>query len=65
MRFDWAIMNPPFSLNYSLDGMPFPERLPYAWVPQSGRRPQGLDPIEKAEEQVRERTTSDASVGSA
>ncbi|MFC1791052.1 N-6 DNA methylase [Gemmatimonadota bacterium] len=38
MRFDRVITNPPFSQNYSKDGIPFPERFPYGWCPESGKK---------------------------
>jgi type I restriction enzyme M protein len=38
MRFDRVITNPPFSLNYSPDGIPFPERFPYGWTPSTGKK---------------------------
>ena len=31
-RFDRVITNPPFSLNYTRTGMPFPERFRYGWA---------------------------------
>jgi type I restriction enzyme M protein len=34
MRFDRVITNPPFSLNYTQDGIPFPERFRYGWCPE-------------------------------
>ena len=39
MRFDRVITNPPFSLNYTKDGIPFPERFRYGWCPRAARRP--------------------------
>ncbi len=38
MRFDQVITNPPFSLNYTKDGMPFPERFRYGWCPEGGKK---------------------------
>ena len=38
MRFDRVITNPPFSQNYSADGIPFPERFPYGFCPESGKK---------------------------
>jgi type I restriction enzyme M protein len=38
MRFDRVITNPPFSLNYTKDGIPFPERFRYGWCPESGKK---------------------------
>ncbi len=38
MRFDRVITNPPFSQNYSADGIPFPERFPYGYCPESGKK---------------------------
>jgi type I restriction enzyme M protein len=38
MRFDRTITNPPFSLNYSPDGIPFPERFRYGWAPSTGKK---------------------------
>ena len=37
-RFDRVITNPPFSLNYAADGMPFPERFRYGWTPEGGKK---------------------------
>ncbi len=40
MRFDRVITNPPFSLNYSKNAIPFPERFRYGYTPrvrQEGR----------------------------
>ncbi|MFU8806010.1 MAG: type I restriction-modification system subunit M, partial [Bradymonadaceae bacterium] len=36
MRFDRVLSNPPFSQNYSREGMPFPERFQYGWAPEGG-----------------------------
>src|SRR5665811_1186015 len=38
MRFDRVITNPPFSQNYSHEGIPFPERFQYGWCPTSGKK---------------------------
>ncbi|NKC11536.1 MAG: N-6 DNA methylase [Gammaproteobacteria bacterium] len=38
MRFDRVVTNPPFSQNYSADGIPFPERFPYGFCPESGKK---------------------------
>lgn len=38
MRFDRVITNPPFSMNYTRDGMKFPERFRYGWCPESGKK---------------------------
>jgi type I restriction enzyme M protein len=38
MRFDRVITNPPFSQNYSDEGIPFPERFHYGWCPTSGKK---------------------------
>jgi type I restriction-modification system DNA methylase subunit len=38
MRFDRVITNPPFSLNYSQDELPFKERFPYGFCPESGKK---------------------------
>ena len=38
MRFDRVITNPPFSQNYSDEGMKFPERFRYGWCPESGKK---------------------------
>jgi len=38
MRFDRVITNPPFSQNYSAEGIPFPERFPYGFCPESGKK---------------------------
>jgi type I restriction enzyme M protein len=38
MRFDRVITNPPFSQNYSTDGIPFPERFIYGFCPESGKK---------------------------
>jgi len=38
MRFDRVITNPPFSQNYTRDGILFPERFHYGWCPESGKK---------------------------
>lgn len=38
MRFDRVITNPPFSQNYSRDGLRFPERFRYGFCPESGKK---------------------------
>ncbi len=38
MRFDRVITNPPFSQNYSRDGMDFPERFRYGFAPETGKK---------------------------
>ena len=38
MRFDRVITNPPFSMNYSKDGIPFAERFCHGWCPESGKK---------------------------
>jgi len=38
MRFNRVITNPPFSQNYSRDGMKFPERFRYGWCPEGGKK---------------------------
>ncbi|UHD15738.1 type I restriction-modification system subunit M [Thiocapsa bogorovii] len=38
MRFDRVITNPPFSQNYAADGIPYPERFPYGFCPESGKK---------------------------
>jgi type I restriction enzyme M protein len=38
MRFDRVITNPPFSLNYTKDAIPFPERFRYGWCPEGGKK---------------------------
>jgi type I restriction enzyme M protein len=38
MKFDRVITNPPFSQNYSRDGIPFPERFKYGWTPETGKK---------------------------
>ena len=37
-RFDRVITNPPFSMNYSIGGIPFPERFRYGWTPENGKK---------------------------
>jgi len=38
MRFDRVITNPPFSQNYTRDGMKFPDRFAYGWCPETGKK---------------------------
>lgn len=38
MRFDRVITNPPFSQNYSRDGLKFPERFRYGFCPETGKK---------------------------
>lgn len=38
VRFDRVITNPPFSQNYSQDGLPFKERFSYGFCPESGKK---------------------------
>jgi type I restriction enzyme M protein len=38
MRFDRVITNPPFSLNYSKDAIPFPERFRYGYTPETSKK---------------------------
>lgn len=38
VRFDRVLSNPPFSQNYSREGMAFPERFRYGWCPESGKK---------------------------
>lgn len=38
MRFDRVITNPPFSLNYNRDAIPFPERFPYGYTAETGKK---------------------------
>ena len=38
MRFDRVLTNPPFSQNYSQDGLPFPERFAYGFCPEGGKK---------------------------
>jgi len=38
MRFDRVITNPPFSQDYTKDGMKFPERFRYGLCPESGKK---------------------------
>jgi type I restriction enzyme M protein len=38
MRFDRVITNPPFSMNYNPEGMPFRERFRYGWTPEKGKK---------------------------
>ena len=37
-RFDRVITNPPFSLNYSKEGLPFAERFSYGFTPEKGKK---------------------------
>ena len=36
-RFDLVLSNPPFSQNYTQDGLPFPERFAYGMCPDAGK----------------------------
>ncbi|HEX7544835.1 MAG TPA: class I SAM-dependent DNA methyltransferase [Candidatus Limnocylindrales bacterium] len=38
MRFDRVITNPPFSMNYVRDKIPFPERFGRGWTPEKGKK---------------------------
>jgi type I restriction enzyme M protein len=38
MRFDRVVTNPPFSLNYSQDGLPHRERFAYGFCPEQGKK---------------------------
>jgi type I restriction enzyme M protein len=38
MRFDRVITNPPFSLNYNKDDIPFAERFRYGYTPETGKK---------------------------
>ena len=38
MRFDRVITNPPFSQNYTRDGIPFPERFRFGFCPDAGKK---------------------------
>jgi len=38
IRFDRVITNPPFSQNYTRDGIPFPERFRFGFCPESGKK---------------------------
>jgi type I restriction enzyme M protein len=38
MRFDRVLSNPPFSQNYSQDGMEFKSRFTHGWCPESGKK---------------------------
>ena len=38
MRFDRVITNPPFSQNYTKDGIPLAERFRYGFCPESGKK---------------------------
>jgi type I restriction enzyme M protein len=37
-RFDRVITNPPFSMNYAAEGIPFPERFRYGYTPEKGKK---------------------------
>jgi type I restriction enzyme M protein len=37
-RFDRVITNPPFSLNYNREGLPFAERFGYGFTPEKGKK---------------------------
>lgn len=37
-RFDRVLSNPPFSLNYSVDGMEHTERFRWGWAPDGGKK---------------------------
>jgi type I restriction enzyme M protein len=37
-RFDRVLSNPPFSLNYTRDGMEHPERFQWGWAPEGGKK---------------------------
>ena len=37
-RFDRVLSNPPFSLNYTRDGMQLPERFQWGWAPEGGKK---------------------------
>lgn len=38
MRFDRILSNPPFSMNYSQEGMQAKERFKYGWAPETGKK---------------------------
>jgi type I restriction enzyme M protein len=38
LRFDRVITNPPFSQNYSRNGIPFPERFRFGFCPETGKK---------------------------
>ncbi|MBN1285629.1 MAG: N-6 DNA methylase [Anaerolineae bacterium] len=38
LHFDRVLSNPPFSQNYSRDGMQHPERFRYGWAPEGGKK---------------------------
>jgi type I restriction enzyme M protein len=38
MKFDRVITNPPFSQNYTAEGIPFPERFRYGFTPEGGKK---------------------------
>ena len=37
-RFDRVITNPPFSMNYTADAIPFPERFRFGYTPEKGKK---------------------------
>ena len=37
-RFDLVLSNPPFGINYSREGMEFPERFRYGFCPETGKK---------------------------
>ena len=37
-RFDRVLSNPPFSLNYTRDGMQYQERFQWGWAPEGGKK---------------------------
>jgi type I restriction enzyme M protein len=37
-RFDRVITNPPFSMNYTAEAIPFPERFRYGYTPEKGKK---------------------------
>jgi len=37
-RFDRVMTNPPFSMNYTADAIPFPERFRYGYTPEKGKK---------------------------
>ena len=37
-RFDRVITNPPFSMNYVADAIPFPDRFRYGYTPEKGKK---------------------------
>lgn len=38
LRYDRVLSNPPFSQNYTKEGMPYPERFKYGWCPETGKK---------------------------